>query len=158
MGLDEYEKAVHLMNDHPELQGFVGERSETLVQAAEKTLGLKFPPSYRRFVLEFGAGNFGAFEVYGVIHSNFESSSVPDAVWCTLDERKSGDLPPDLVVIHHDGFGGYHCIDCKKSPEEGPIVTYYPGYQRSRQSREIIANDFGAFFLEFVGQQLELGD
>ena len=146
------------MNNHRELQGFVGERSETLVQAAEKALGLKFPPSYRRFVLEFGAGNFAAFEVYGVIHSNFESSSVPDAVWCTLDERKLGDLPPDWVVVHHDGFGRYYCIDCKKSPEEGPIVVYYPGYQPSHLSREIIANDFGAFFLEFVCEQLERSD
>ena len=61
-------------------------------------LGLEFPPSYRRFVLDFGAGSFGASEVYGVIDSNFENSSVPDAVWCTLDVREF-DLTLDLVVL-----------------------------------------------------------
>ena len=62
---DDYEKALALMNKYPESQHFVGARSETVGEAAEKRLDLKFPPSYRTFVLEFGAGNFGAFEVYG---------------------------------------------------------------------------------------------
>lgn len=155
MGLDEYEKAVALMNEHPELQHFVGARSETLVQAAEKALGLKFPSSYRRFVLELGAGSFGSFEVYGVTDANFESSSVPNGIWCTLDDRKFGSLPLDLVVVSHDGTGSYYCLDCKKSSEEELIVLYHLGHPLAQQNKEIIANSFGEFFLQNVREQLE---
>ena len=154
MGLAEYEEALGLINEHPQLCGFVGPRNETLVQAAESKLGLTFAPSYRRFLLELGAGNFGACEVYGVIDTNFESSSVPDGVWCTLDMRKFG-LPPDLFVVYHLGEGTYCCLDCRKSPEEGPIVAYHPVFKVPAGSREIIANNFGEFFLELVREELE---
>lgn len=86
MKQEDYERAVGFMKKHPELRHFVGARSETLVKAAEEKLDLTFPPSYRRFLLEFGAGSFGASELYGVIDENFENSSAPNGIWCTLQE------------------------------------------------------------------------
>ena len=60
MGLAEYSEAVELMNKRPEVGAdFVGPRTEALVEAAERALGLKLSATYRRFVLEYGAGNFG---------------------------------------------------------------------------------------------------
>lgn len=154
MGLAEYEKAVSLIDEHPQLSHFVGTRSETLVEAAENRLGLTFPTSFRRFLLELGAGSFGASEVYGVIDADFESSSVPNGVWCTLEMRKF-DLPPDLFVVNHLGEGSYSCLDCRNDTEEGPIVTYHPGFPVPRDRREIIANSFGRFFLDIVREELE---
>jgi hypothetical protein len=52
----------------------VGERPEALVDPAEQTLGLRFPPSYRAFVRELGAGDAGGEEFYGVI-DDFENST-----------------------------------------------------------------------------------
>ncbi len=38
------------------------------------------------YLKTFGAGNFGAQEIYGIINADFENSSVPDAIWYTLTE------------------------------------------------------------------------
>ena len=156
MGLDDYQRAVALMNKFPDLQYFVGPRSETVVNAAEKALGLNFPPSYRRFVLELGAGSFCAFEVYGVIDDNFESSSVPNGIWRTLEERQLENFPLDLVIVGEDGAGGYYCLQCRNNLEEGPIVAYHGGYPPNLQTGEIIGKSFGEFLLQLVQEQLEL--
>src|SRR5438105_11846156 len=69
---------------------FVGPRSKALVDAAERALGLRFPPRYRRFAELLGAGSVGGFEVYGVVNDNFERARVPDGIWATLEERRNG--------------------------------------------------------------------
>src|SRR5260370_37232531 len=79
-----YEQAVQFMRQFPDLMDFVGPRSESLVSTAEQFLSIKFPPDYRRFLLEFGAGSFGSFEILGVIRENFENSKVPNGIWYTM--------------------------------------------------------------------------
>jgi hypothetical protein len=64
-----------------------------LVLKAESALGLKFPPTYRKFLLEYGCGNIFGMEFYGVVDDNFINSSIPDAIWITLNERKTSNLP-----------------------------------------------------------------
>lgn len=154
MGLADYEEAVRLMNQHQDLQNFVGPRDEALVQAAENALGLKFPATYRRFLLEYGTGNFDSSEVFGVVDDDFTHSSGPYAVWCTLNERAEGGLPNNLVVIYSDGAGAFFCLDCAdKEGEEAPVVAYYIGFPAAQQPREVIAEDFGEFLLQLVKRQ-----
>ncbi len=142
------------MSQRPDLQRFVGPRSEALVQTAEKALGLKFPTPYRRFLLEYGAGSFGSSEIYGVINEDFTHSSVPDAVWCTLNERREGGLPPNLLVIYSDGAGTFFCLDCSGDKEGAPIVAYYLGFPSEQQPKEVIAKDFGEFLLQVVQEEI----
>jgi hypothetical protein len=110
MALADYEIAAALIRSHPDLADFAGPRDEELVRAAEEALGVRFPPSYRRFLREYGAGSFGGQEIYGVIDADFESSGVPDAVWNTLGLRHDGDIPPDLVVVYATGDGERLCV------------------------------------------------
>ena len=155
MGLKDYEEAAGLMKEHPEMRSFVGPRDESLVRAAEETLGVELPATYRRFLLDYGAGSFGASEIYGVINDDFENSSVPDAVWRTLVERDEGELPDNLVVIYEDGAGAAFCLDCADAPHgESPVVAFYVGFPPSQQPEEIIAEDFGAFLLQRVRREL----
>ena len=65
----------------------MGPRPEELVAAAERALGLEFPPGYREFVLDLGAGDVGGEEFFGVVDDGFEDSAIPDGVWLTLRER-----------------------------------------------------------------------
>jgi antitoxin YobK len=51
---------------------------------------VRFPPTYRRFLLEYGAGNVRSTEIYGVMDDDFENSSVPDAIWHNLTTRREG--------------------------------------------------------------------
>lgn len=157
MGAAEYETAVKTMKQHPGLMFFAGPRAESLVEAAERALGLRFSATYRRFLLEFGAGSFGAAELYGVIDEQFDRSGVPDAVWCTLTEREEAQLPENLVVIQSSGDGGLVCLEIGPSAaDRAPVVAVHPGYSPAEQPRAILADDFGAHLLRLVREQVEL--
>lgn len=155
MGIAEYERAVALMSERADMQDFVGPRLEQLIDSAENRLGLHFPPSYRRFLLEYGAGSFGSSEVYGVIDANFDHSSVPNGVWYTLSERRESSLPLAMFVIFNDGSGELFCLDCAATQAggEAPVVRFQPGVAAGVQSRESIAADFGCFLLDLVQRE-----
>ena len=69
-----------------------GKQSEEIIVSAEKKIGYHFPPTYRNFLIKYGAGNIGSSEIYGVISRDFENSSIPDAVWYALKMRKEFDF------------------------------------------------------------------
>jgi len=152
----DYDQAVALMSQHWGMQDFVGPRPEPLVKAAEDRLGVRFPPSYRRFLIEHGAGSFGSSEVYGVIGTSFDQSSVPDGIWYTLSERKESNLPSTMVVIFNDGSGDLFCIDSAASRPDGeaPVVRFQPGIPVPTQRPEVIARDFGSFLLDVVRREI----
>ena len=52
----EYEKANYLIK-HCKEADFEGPKGKGLVEKAEATLGLHFPPSFRRFLMEWGCGS-----------------------------------------------------------------------------------------------------
>jgi antitoxin YobK len=145
MPVSDYEEAAELIAEHRVLADFVGPRDEALVRAAEEALGVQFPPSYRRFLREFGAGSFGGQEIYGVIDADFEHSSIPDAVWNTLSLRRDEDIPADLVAIYATGDGEQLCVQSGSS--ETPILAIWPG---SGDAPEVIASDFGLWFKDIV--------
>ena len=75
--MSDYERAAALIAESKDDADFAGPRPAELIQAAEEALGVQFPPTYRRFVSEYGAGNIGSTEIYGVIDFDFEASSIP---------------------------------------------------------------------------------
>ncbi len=152
MSMQDYEAATKIIARYPTKGFFVGPRSISLIETAERALGLKFPPTYRRFLLEYGAGSFGASEVYGVIDDDYEESSVPDGIWYTLVERRQVGLPNDLIVIYDlGGYGEIFCLDLGMlRDEEAPVIAYHPGYPVEEQHKEIISKDFGEFLLTLV--------
>jgi hypothetical protein len=160
LGLKDYEMATVIMAEYPDLADFVGPRPETLILAAEKMLEVSFPPIYRRFLSEFGAGNFGPFEIYGVIHSDFWQSGVPDSIWYTLTERRDAGIPNRLVVIGGVGDGSLFCLDLDAMNNEGesPVVMIEPGLNPAHGRQwETVASDFGSFLLEEVQRQVTRG-
>jgi len=148
------ERALALVAEHPDLASFVGKRSEIVVRTAEKTLGLKLPPTYRGFLLALGAGSFGAAEVYGVIDIDFEKSAVPDAVWCTLRAREKHDLPADLVILGQDD-DEITCLQVRPGAAEGPVLVINAGEDPARTGTRTAAEDFGAYLLSRVEEELE---
>lgn len=156
MNLSNYDKAIHIIKSNKEIGYFAGPRPINLLSKAEYALGLSFPASYSKFIEEFGAGNFGAFEIYGLINDNFEESSVPDAIWYTITERNETSIPKTYIIIGESGEGTLYCIDTKIVDENGesPIVTYSPGYELNEQNTETIAHDFGEYLFNFVKEQI----
>jgi hypothetical protein len=138
---------------HEHLGFFVGPRDAKLVWAAERAFGGTLPATYREFVTHLGAGNFGGFEVYGVIDGEFEHSTVPNGVWLTLNERRVSGLPNALAIIGSTGYGDYYCVDLARE-YESPVLLYRPGLPPDLQKREQVAEDFGKFFLDRVRAEI----
>lgn len=142
MSMQDYENARQLIDDSGDAD-FDGEKTEELVQKAETALGIKFPPTYRRFLLELGCGDIGGAEFYGITGESFESSSVPNGIWLTLDERRTGNLPSNYVLVYADGDGSYCAIDTAQvhSDGESPVVRL----SVDKTPVEEVAPSFGAF-------------
>lgn len=129
---------------------FAGEKPEELVVSAERALALTFPPTYRTFLRRLGCGSISGYEFYGVINNDFEHSGIPDAVWLTLDERRTANLEHSLVLVSHTGYTGYYAIDTSQKTLGGdsPIVEWQFG--RQSNLNPVVAEDFGAFLWEQV--------
>ena len=74
---------------------------------------------YQKFLKRYGCGGVGRLDLYGVINKDTVNSSVPDAIWLTIDERKVSNLHPELVIISGDGMGNDYCLNCVNVNKEG---------------------------------------
>jgi hypothetical protein len=147
MGMVELREAFRIIENSSNAD-FDGEKDEALIDRAEKFLGLKFPLTYREFLRTLGCGGIKGKEFYGVIDDDFESSSVPDAIWLTDDERKSSKLDRSLVLIGQS-IEGYYALDTSRMKDgECPVIDALP-VGKSKEF-EIIAPDFGTFFLNEI--------
>jgi len=133
---------------------FVGPKPEPLVARAEVALGRRFPPSYRQFLLDLGAGDIGGFEVYGIIDENFDDARVPDAIALTLEARRSG-LDPRYVLIGTLGDGSHDCLDTGHPSVTGEV----PVVQLSSEFEDpvTLADSFGEYLLFEVEDALSDG-
>lgn len=147
MSIQKFEQARDLI----ETSGngdFEGAKPDSLISKAEAILAVKFPPSYRRFLLEMGCGGINGFEIYGVINDNFEKSSVPNGIWLTLNERRNSKLPSAFVLIGDTGDGFYYALDTSSLSENGEaaVVIVSPDGQQVQS----VAGSFGEYFLDRV--------
>jgi hypothetical protein len=125
-----------------------------VLDAAEAALGLRFLPTYRRFVAEYGAGSLNGREVYGAIDQDWEAT-VPDAVGLTLDERDVSAMPETYILIGSTGDGDWYVIDTGQADGEGesPVLRWMPGVAENEAGPpERVADSFGAFLLDQVEQ------
>lgn len=147
MSMQDYEKAIRLIE---EAGGgdFEGTKAELLVSKAEAALGIKFPPSYRRFLLEMGCGDINGLEVFGLISDNFEKSAVPNGIWLTLNERGSIGLDPAYVIVGEGGDGTYCALDTRHVDTDGenPVMRLSVDGKQGEQ----MAESFGSYLLKAV--------
>lgn len=153
MSTKDLEEAFELLDRNDDEADFEGRKPEGLLRKAEQALGLSFPATYRAFLSRLGCGDFAGAEFYGVIKDDFVNSGVPDAVWLTLKQRKTFQLPESHIIIGSTGDGGYYAIDCSQSsgPDENPVVEWWPGPQKQIP----VATDFGEFFLRSIREALD---
>ncbi|GGK06266.1 hypothetical protein GCM10007063_30950 [Lentibacillus kapialis] len=128
MSLETYQKAKQIILEE-DIADFVGGCTDDLIRLAEEKIGLKFAGLYLDYLKTFGAGNFESQEIYGMIHADFENSSVPDAIWYTLTERREINLPNNLLIIYDTGSDELFCLDYNQLAENGEpkIVSFVPG-------------------------------
>jgi antitoxin YobK len=149
MSIQKYLQARELIEDAGG-GDFEGAKPESLVLKAETALGLTFPPSYRRFLLEMGCGNINGFEVFGLINDNFEKSSVPNGIWLTLKKRCSIGLDLAYIIIGDGGDGHYYALDTRIIDNAGEVPVVVLSVD-GRQS-EPVADSFGSYLLEAMNR------
>lgn len=151
-----YQKAIEIINQNDDLV-YKNNCSNSLINKAENVLNLKFPRDYRDFLLKYGALTFGSEEIYGIIDGDFYNSSIPDAIWFTLSERKEVNMPPNWVVICDLDDGELACLDCKNGPEGYcPVISYTPCEDEKYSEVYKLSDDFGSFLLYLVEMQMEI--
>jgi hypothetical protein len=117
MSTNDYETAKDLVIKSSKITTFLGPRDELLLEAAEKNLSINFTQTYRKFLLEFGSGGLGSFEIYGLVSNDFANSGIPDVVWLTNKGRKEWELPKFLIPIYDLGDGELFCLDLRTLKE-----------------------------------------
>lgn len=150
MSMRDLEQALRYAAEHPDEADFEGPRDEALISAAERALGLRFPPTYRRFLLELGAGDMGDLEYYGVINEDWSRPGPPDAIGSTLHERERYQLPERFVIVSSTGDGSWYVLDTEQTNEQGenPVVIWTSNASSLEYPLEQEAEDFGAFLAE----------
>lgn len=149
MTMQELHEAIDIINSHG--GDFEGQKEKSLVQRAELVLGLKFPPTYLKFLEVMGCGDIFGVEIYGIVDDNFQESAVPNGIWLTLNERRSG-LAENLVIVSACGAGGYYAIDTAEidSIGESPIVLLETNGALAKKY-----NDFGSFLLAQLAPMID---
>ncbi|MEC2072506.1 SMI1/KNR4 family protein [Alkalihalophilus marmarensis] len=154
--MDSYKVARQSILKEKDLADFTGGASFELIRAAEDKIGLKFTGAYLDYLKTFGAGNFGAQEIYGILNDEFENSSVPDAIWFTLTDRRESNLPANLLAIYDTGSDELFCLDFNQldSIGEPKVVSFIPGVALDSQTYETIAESFGEFLLKMINEEI----
>lgn len=120
--------------------------SEESVSEAELVLSVSFPPSYRDFLLNFGAAEVGFYRIAGIAA---EQAMLTPPRWLNVVthsnqlRRSFGDLlPRGHIAISDDGGENKFFLDTSTSNSEGecPVVVLGPG-----RDGVIVAPDFAHF-------------
>jgi hypothetical protein len=123
-----------------------GPASEEVISSAEERLGVRFPPSYRRFLAQYGAALCSGFEIAGLFIPKDDKDAPPlwsDVVVSTLQRRRVARLlPRGHVAISDDGGDYTFYLDTARNGlgEECPVVALGPGVDGV-----VVAEDFPDF-------------
>jgi hypothetical protein len=133
-----------------------GPVSEEQIKEAERTLAVRFPPSYRAFLAKYGAALVDAIDIPGIYVVGDSKDGPPlwlDVVLTTKQTRRAlkDRLPLDYVWISHDGCDHAFYLATSQFTDNGecPVVVLGP-----RADNVAIADNFVDFFIQRVENRL----
>jgi len=148
MAIEDLDHALALIAEHTDEGTFAGPVDDAAIERAEQLLGVTFPPTYRRFLQQLGAGDIWGEEFYGIIDDDLHEPLVPNAVGLALAERKGGSLPDHLLPIYELGDGTIFGLDFSaRAGAEAPVVSWHGDPEAGTETE---APDFGAFLLQVL--------
>jgi len=160
--LELIERARRRLQDNDLPFTVAGGVSEVAVAAAEQTLDCRFPPSYRSFLLQFGALTLPTR--VSTIHQFVGMPGGPDnghgggVVGRTTTARVENRLGDSYVIIAIGvEHGEWFCLDIDRPGADGecPVMLFDA---RENQLDQQFYDDFGAMLREVMGFVLETLD
>jgi len=132
-----------------ELEGFderefFGPVREQEVIHAEEELGCSFPPEYRQFLLELGAGSVSSESFVGLGGPKYL-----DVVWMTRTLRQKSTkhpFPSQFLPLRTDGFGNYDCIDTSQPTTKGEYAIVEWIHEAGGQKGRTVAQGWFEWF------------
>jgi hypothetical protein len=121
---------------------------EAVVADAETVLGVRFPPSYRQWLLRYGSGYLATYELQGLApdlpsQRDPEEVYVGDVVYTALLNRAEG-LPLHLLeILSYEGDEVYY-LDLSSGDGEAPVLCREAGYHELHT----VAPSFAEFLLK----------
>lgn len=113
-----------------EAEEYAGPVKEAAIVEAERTLNVKFPRSYKAFLLQFGATHLFAGLGPGR-HNDPEPPMFNHVVdMTTMSYRATrGNLPSGLVYVSSDGGDYHYYLDTSRPSldSECPVIVLCPG-------------------------------
>ncbi|MEF3119249.1 SMI1/KNR4 family protein [Streptomyces chrestomyceticus] len=140
--IEAVEAAIRLVHENEALAEYNGECSHEKISVAEDAMGLTFPPSYRRFIEEFGTCDFGSASFLGVYE-------VEGKLWGSHGEtlkRRAEGLPDHVIELEEDGTGGILVLDASQPDTDGEYPVRI--WEQWRTEMEFLSPNFGAYVLE----------
>lgn len=131
-------------------------KSEELIREAEKILNVKFPRTYKNFIRKIGWGGPKGLLIPGIRVDDPAELSSTGLVWGVLKDRKDSGYPDHIIGLYDLGEGTTYCLDLSQMNKEGecPVVVWpLEGYEAT-PVLEILAEDFGKFYLDMIEEQI----
>ena len=154
MGMREFDQAVQILHDNPDLIRFTEPEDRYDVGAAEGRLGVRFSPTYRRFLQDFGAAQIGETIIFGVVGHEPGDDPELDVVTQTLQRRTQTDLPDRWIVVASRQGTSFHALDGDdRDDDELPVAELPERFDRIHEPN-FVADDFGDFLLGEVERHL----
>ncbi len=137
---------------------FCGPASSDLVEKAQLSLRVKFPLSYQEFLLKYGYGGVNSLDVDGITDYVVPGSDCGGIVWSTKEKRKTTGFPHHIIPISDMGDGSSYALDLSQMDAENecPVVIWPLNGYEDTPVLEIVAKDFGEFFLNKVKEQIAM--
>ncbi len=135
-----------------------GVKSVKLINEAEKILNCKLPEGYRYFLEKLGNFYTKGFFIYGFLNNEAENISNSGFVWGVLNDRRNFQFPDHIITLDDDrGDGSTYTLDLSQMNEsnECPVVIWPLNGYEDTPVLEIVAPDFGTWFLEQVQEQIK---
>ncbi len=102
-----------------------GPQSEEDIARVEALLQVRLPPSYRHFLLRYGAMSIYDSNIAGIVNGQPLYLNISSIYYATTDFRQEQGLPDYLIVVEPDDEAPY-CFDTRYPGADGefPLNCY----------------------------------
>jgi hypothetical protein len=147
--LSPMERTRQLIKEMPNLKVAVGNATDRVSQA-ERMLGVRFPVSFREFLIAWGEIDSPTIKFLGITPAvDLSHATTMDCVGATLEAREKCGIPHHYVLCTTDQRGQIGCLDTfSMRNDEGPVVLWD---SHARAVTRILAPTF----IDFLRDQLE---